>query len=65
MSALPSGTKWHRMKKQEVIWQVSEGLELQEEYFPSRQELQPILREFGFDTRRENRLVSVERRQPQ
>ncbi len=51
------------MKEQEVIWQVNEGFELQEEYFRSRQDLHLILRELGFDLRKETRPVGVERRQ--
>ena len=50
------------MNEQEVIWQVSDGLEVQEEYFPSRQALHPILREVGFEPRVENRPVTLERR---
>jgi len=52
------------MNEQEVIWQVSDGLELQEEYFSSRQDLHPILREVGFELRVKNLPVTLERRQP-
>jgi len=46
----------------EVISGAGDGLELQEEYFHSRQDLHHILRELGFDPRVENRPVEVERR---
>ena len=46
----------------EVISVSGDGLELQEEYFHSRQDLHGILRELGFDARVEDRPVAVERR---
>ena len=49
-------------EQREVILGAREGMELQEEYFHSRQELHRVLRELGFDTRRENHPVPVERR---
>ena len=50
--------------EREVILVAREGMELQEEYFHSRQELHSVLRELGFDARQENRPVAVERRRP-
>jgi hypothetical protein len=46
----------------EVILDVREGLELQEEYFHSRQELHQVLRELGFDLQPESRPIASERR---
>ena len=46
----------------EVISGVEDGVELQEEYFHSRQDLHQVLRELGFDARVESRPVDVERR---
>ena len=46
----------------EVISVSGEGLEIQEEYFHSRQDLHNVLRELGFDARTENHPVAVERR---
>jgi hypothetical protein len=46
----------------EVISGAEAGVELQEEYFHSRQDLHHILRELGFDPRVESRPVEVERR---
>jgi hypothetical protein len=53
------------LQETEVISGSAEGLELQEEYFHSRQELHFILRELGFDARVEIRPVDVERRRAQ
>ncbi|MEO6184686.1 MAG: hypothetical protein ABIP83_00170 [Steroidobacteraceae bacterium] len=39
-----------------------EGLEIQEEYFHSRQDLHNVLRELGFDARTGNLPFEVERR---
>lgn len=52
----------YRKTGREVISVAEEGLEIQEEYFHSRQELHAILRELGFDARVEQRPVAVERR---
>jgi hypothetical protein len=46
----------------EVISEARDGVEVQEEYFHSRQELHRILRELGFDARQEDRVVPFERR---
>jgi hypothetical protein len=46
----------------EVISGAQEGVELQEEYFHSRQDLHHILRELGFESRVADRPVEVERR---
>ena len=48
----------------EVISLAEGGLEIQEEYFHSRQELHTVLRQWGFDARSANRPVRVERRRP-
>lgn len=50
------------LEAREVILGARSGVEVQEEYFHSLQELHRVLRELGFDTRRENRPVAVERR---
>jgi hypothetical protein len=50
------------LTESEVISGAGEGIELQEEYFHSRQDLHHILRELGFDPRVESRPVEVERR---
>ena len=51
-----------KLADSEVISVAGDGLELQEEYFHSRQDLHHILRELGFDPRVESRPVEVERR---
>ena len=51
-----------KLADSEVISFAQDGLELQEEYFHSRQDLHHILRELGFDPRVESRPVEVERR---
>ena len=53
------------LQETEVISGSAEGVDIQEEYFHSRQELHHILRELGFDARVENRPVEVERRRSQ
>lgn len=55
-------TQHHAPVEREVILEDQEGFGLQEEYFHSPQELYRVLRELGFDARRENRPVAVERR---
>ncbi|MEO6368230.1 MAG: hypothetical protein ABIP38_09595 [Steroidobacteraceae bacterium] len=53
--------KWHAPAS-EVISVSGEGLEIQEEYFHSRQDLHNVLRELGFDARTGNLPFEVERR---
>ena len=50
------------MNECEVILETRDGVELQEEYFHSRQDLHNVLRELGFDARQETRPVAIERR---
>ena len=53
------------LKESEVISGSAEGVDVQEEYFHSRQDMHHVLRELGFDARVESRPVEVERRRTQ